>query len=122
VIDRGLVAAHLALGLGVLALVVVVLVMAGYAVLRRTPPPAPYRQLQRVVAALVLAEAAVGVLLFIFGKRPHVSLHLVYALVAVVVMPLARTMARRHPSNARFYHLGGTLLLLGVLIRLVTTG
>lgn len=121
-IDRALVAAHLVLGFGVLALVVGLLVIAGYAVLRHAPPAVPYLQLQRVVAGLVLAEAAVGGLLFINGKRPHVSLHLVYALVAILVMPLARTMARSRPSNARFYDLGGTLLLLGVLLRLVTTG
>jgi hypothetical protein len=46
----------------------------------------------------------------------------VYAAAAVLVVPAARAMGRRDPSRARFYHVGGTLLLVGVLFRLVTTG
>lgn len=121
-IENGLVQVHLALGFGLLALVVVTLVIGGYAALRHAPPPTVYLQLQRFVAGLVLAEVSFGALLYIGGKRPHVSLHLVYALAALLVMPVARSMARRNPSTARFYHVGGTLLLLGVLFRLVTTG
>lgn len=121
-IESGLVNVHLALGFGLLALVALVLVIGGYAALRHAPPPALYRQLHRVAAGLVLAEAFLGAVLFIGGRRPHVTLHLVYALAAVLVMPVARSMARRDPSKARFYHVGGTVLLLGVLLRLVTTG
>jgi CheY-like chemotaxis protein len=114
--------AQLWLGFGLLGLVAVILVIGGYAAVRNDPPPALYLGLHRVAAALVLAEAFFGALLYMSGRRPHVNLHLVYALAAVLVIPVARSMARRDPSKARFYHVGGTLLLLGVLFRLVSTG
>jgi hypothetical protein len=110
------------LGFGLLALAATLVVIGGNAAVRRARPPARYLQLHRVAVGLVLAEAFLGALLFIGGRRPHVELHLVYAAAAVLVMPAARAMGRRDPSRARFYHVGGTLLLLGVLLRLVTTG
>jgi hypothetical protein len=121
-IEHGLIAGHLLLGFGLLALVAAVLVIGLRAALRRHPPPRLYLRLHRVVAVLVLAEAAVGGLLFAAGKRPNQNLHLVYALAAILVMPVAISLASRDKSKARLYHVGGTVLLLGVLFRLVTTG
>jgi hypothetical protein len=121
-IERGLIEGHLVLGFCLLALVAAILVIGVPAALRHSPPPPLYLLLHRVVAVLVLAEVGIGGLLFIAGKRPNVNLHLVYALVAIMVMPVALSMASRNPSQARLYHIGGTLLLLGVLFRLVTTG
>jgi hypothetical protein len=122
VIQRALIEAHLVLGFGLLALAAALALIGGYAAVRRGRPPARYLQLHRVAAGLVLAEAFLGAVLFIGGRRPHVELHLVYAVAALLAMPAARAMGRRNPSRARFYHVGGTLLLLGVLFRLVTTG
>jgi hypothetical protein len=121
-IERGLVGTHMLLGFGLVALVAVVLAMAGYAAFRQVRPPPLYIQLHRVAAGLVLVEVLVGTLLLISGRRPHVNLHLLYALAAVLVMPVARSLARRDPPKAPLYHVGGTLLLLGVLFRLLTTG
>jgi Na+-transporting NADH:ubiquinone oxidoreductase subunit NqrE len=114
--------AHLLLGFCLLALVAVALVIGVPAALRRKPPPPLYLRLHRLVALLVLIEAVIGGLLFVSGRRPHFNLHVVYALAAILVMPVAMSVASRDPSKARLYHVGGTLLLLGVVFRLVTTG
>ena len=121
-LQTGLVDAHLALGFGLLALAAVTLLIGVSAMLRHAPPPALYLRLHRVAAGLLAAEISLGALLFLGGRRPHISLHLVYALAVLVVMPVARSMARRDPSRARYYHVGGTLLFLAVIFRLVTTG
>ncbi len=118
----GVAAIHLAMGLGLLALVVVILALALPAALRGQAPPALYRPLHRAVAGLVLAQVVVGVLLLLVGRRPHTNLHLIYAVAAILVMPVARSIVRHDRGRARLIQLGGTLLLLGVLFRLATTG
>ena len=99
-----------------------IIVVAAPAALRGGRPPAVYLPLQRAVTGLVLAQVIVGALLFATGRRPQTNLHVAYALAAVVVMPVAMSLARQNPSRARFYQLGGTVLLLGVVLRLVATG
>jgi hypothetical protein len=122
VISTLLVAAHLATGLGALAVAAVTLAIAVPPAVRGGPPPRVYRPLHRAVAAMVGATVLVGGLLYVTQHRPQTGLHLVYAVAALLVMPVARALVRRDPARARAYQLGGTLLLLGVIFRLVTTG
>jgi hypothetical protein len=117
-----LVAVHLVAAVVLLALVAVILAIALPAAFRGQPPPGLYHPLQRVVAALILAQVAVGGVLLLAGRRPLTNLHLVYALAAMLVMPVARLLVRRDPRRARLFQVGGTLLLLGVVFRLLTTG
>lgn len=117
-----LVEVHLVLGLGLLALVATIVVVGAPAALRPQAPPDLYLRLHRAAAVLILAEAFLGVVLLAVGKRPHANLHVVYALAAVLVMPAARLLAGRGRSRASIYQLGGTVLLLGVIFRLTTTG
>ena len=117
-----LIEVHLVLGLGLLALVAAVVVISAPAALRGHPPPAIYLRLHRVATVLILAEVFLGALLFALGRRPQTNLHVVYALAAVLVMPVARSLAGRGRSRAGIYQLGGTILLLGVIFRLTTTG
>ena len=120
--QRVLAEVHLALGLGLLGLIAAILVVAAPAALRGQPPAPLYPVLHRAVAWLIVAQVLLGALLFAIGRRPQDNLHLVYAFAAIPIMPLARAMARRDRSKARAYQLGGTVLLLGVVFRLATTG
>lgn len=117
-----LVAAHLVIAVAALATVAVNLVMAALPALRGGQPPRLYRSLHRATAALVGIAALLGVALYATGLRPRTDLHLVYAAGALLAMPVARALVRRDPARARLYQLGGTALLLGVIIRLIGTG
>ena len=117
-----LVAAHLLTAVAALAAVAVNLLLAAVPALRGGQPPPHYRSLHRATAALVGIATLLGLALYATGQRPHTELHLVYAAGALLAMPVARAMVRRDPARARLYQLGGTALLLGVIIRLLGTG
>lgn len=117
-----LVEVHLVVGLGLLALVAAAAVIGAPAALRGQAPPAIYSWIHRAAAAVIFAQVLVGAVLFAIGRRPQSNLHVVYALAAVLVMPVARSLAGRAHSRAHIYQLGGTVLLLGVIFRLSTTG
>ena len=121
-IQRALIEAHLVLGLGLLGLVAVIVLVAAPAALRGKAPPPHYPLLHRAATLLIAIQVVLGILLFAGGRRPRDTLHLVYAVAAVLVMPVAWSMVRREQSRARLYQLGGTVLLLGVIFRLATTG
>jgi hypothetical protein len=117
-----LVSLHLAIGFGLLALLVAITVLAVPAAVRGQPPPPLYRTLHRVAAGAIVAEVVVGLVLLGLQARPRDNLHLVYGAAALLVMPVARLLVRADRGKARVYQVGGTVLLLGVLFRLVTTG
>lgn len=117
-----LIMVHLVVGLALLALVAAILLLAAPAAIRGRQPPRLYRLLHRAATVLVGVEVLVGVLLYVQQRRPQSDIHLLYAAAALLVMPVAQALVRRDPSRARFYQLGGTLLLLGVIFRAVTTG
>ena len=121
-VERVAVDIHLVLGFGLPVLVAAIIVVALPAALKGQQPPTFYLAMQRMVTGVVLAQVIVGALLFATGRRPQTNLHVAYALAAVVVMPVAMSLARQNPLRARLYQLGGTALLLGVLVRLVATG
>jgi hypothetical protein len=120
--QRLLVDLHLGVWVALVVVVAAILVLAMPAALGGRPPPAVYVPLQRATAALIGLQVVVGAMLFASGRRPQTSLHLVYAVAALATMPVARALARRSPGHARWYQLGGTLLLLGLLLRLFGTG
>jgi drug/metabolite transporter (DMT)-like permease len=122
VLVAALIMVHLVLGLALLGLVAAIILVAGPRAIRGGQPPPLYRPLHRAAAALVVVEFVIGLLLYIQQQRPHSTVHLVYAAAALAVMPLAQALVRRDRSRARLYQLGGTILLLGVVLRLVTTG
>lgn len=116
------VAAHLLVAVAAISVIGVNLVMAAVPALRGGQPPRLYRPLHRAAAGLIGAAVLLGLLLYATQHRPRSDLHLVYAATALAVMPVARVLVRRDPSRARLYQLGGTALLLGILLRLVGTG
>ncbi len=79
--------------------------------------------------AVILANVLAGALLAAGGARPADPLHLLYGVAAVVVLPLGRTLGGRpgpigRPSRVRrdAWVLAAALVLLGIEVRLVTTG
>jgi hypothetical protein len=77
------------------------------------------RQVALVAAVLALI---VGGVLFAQGHRPHVALHYLYAVLALVTVPLAIGLAAREPRRGGWYHLGAGVVLLLMCFRLAATG
>jgi hypothetical protein len=121
-VQRLLIDLHLGVWLALMIMVAVSMLSALPAALRRRQPPALYVPLHRVAAALIGLQIVIGALLLAAGRRPDTPLHLGYAAAVLVTMPAARALARRSPGSARWYQLGGTLVLLLLLFRLFETG
>jgi hypothetical protein len=115
-----LVTAHLVLGVAALALVAGMVVVAGPPALRGLDPPAFYLPARRLVTLIVGVEVGLGLLLLLTHHGLRDRLHLLYAAVALLVMPVAGVLAR--PGRAALYQVGGAVVLLGVLFRLLGTG
>lgn len=80
-------------------------------------------RLQAAVVSLVIVGAASGIILLAMGYRPADPLHLLYAAVAVVVIPVARSFAGRTLERRTALLLLAALIVLGALTyRLFTTG
>ena len=89
---------------------------------RRTGGPR-FERFQAGVVAVLVVEGAAGLIMLASGGRPREGLHVFYAVVAVALIPLARSFLGRASGRA-----GSLLLLIGfvvlgaVLYRLFTTG
>jgi len=77
---------------------------------------------RRVTLIAALLAVLVGAVLFAEGRRPHLPLHYLYAFFALAPVPLASTMAARHPRRGGIYHAGAGALLLLMCFRLASTG
>jgi hypothetical protein len=77
---------------------------------------------------LVAVTLGLGALRLLGGDRPDDPLHLMYGLVALAILPVAaalgvRAERGRGPRRARYLWIaGGSLVLVGVLVRLIQTG
>jgi hypothetical protein len=78
---------------------------------------------RRVVAGLVAVQVVVGALTYGDGNRPKESLHLLYGVVALGVLPAADRFASDAPAKGRAwtFAVAGIFLLL-ILWRLYATG
>jgi hypothetical protein len=113
---------HLALAWIAAALdaVVAVLLIAG-ALRHAQPRFAIDRAILAVEAAVGLALLS-GALALVAGPGPHDGLHLVYAVIALVALPIGRAW-RGLATGPRPIPLGiGVVVLFGVLVRLAQTG
>jgi len=80
-------------------------------------------QLRGALTVFIGLQMATGVVLFVSGARPHESLHLLYGLVAIAILPLAGSFASEAPPRPRAWVLAGAcMLLLIVAWRLASTG
>jgi hypothetical protein len=75
------------------------------------------------VAILLGMTIAGGLALLAGGQRPKEFLHLVYALLAFGLVPLADSLAAQaSPRRRALARLGGALIAAGVIARLFATG
>ena len=78
---------------------------------------------QAAVVSVFVVGAASGALLMLAGQRPTEALHLLYAVIAVAVIPLARSfLARAGDKRAAALLLVAFVVLGAVTYRLFTTG
>jgi hypothetical protein len=84
------------------------------------------RLLDRLVIAVVVLlgiAAFLGPLLLIAVRPPTDMLHLLYAVLAIVAMPLARLESmRRRSTHAGWWIAAGGVITLAALVRLWATG
>ena len=96
-----------------------------WSVARATRPRSESRLLERyqlLVVGLFLAAGAAGALLLVTGARPADDLHLLYAAVAIGLIPLARSYVTEAGRRRTIAILLAFLALGGVLFRLFSTG
>jgi hypothetical protein len=95
----------------------VVLVVVG-----RAGGPA-FERFQAAVVSLLVVGAASGLVLLAAGARPADGLHLLYAIVTIALIPLARSFLGRANARATTALLLAAFVVLGgVVYRLFTTG
>jgi hypothetical protein len=116
-----IVTAHLVTALLVAASAAVVLAVA--VVGRVTGRDVRFALDRAILAGLVLTAAGIvlGLVILITGGRPTDPLHLLYAAVALAVVPIARFWDRL--AGHRLVAVGvGALILAGLVVRLFQTG
>lgn len=101
------------------AVVLLVIVLAGAA--RHRPARLAADRVILVVLVLIAINAATGLVVFATDKGPADTLHFLYAVLALLVLPVARFWDRL--SSHRTLALGfGAVLLGAFLLRLFQTG
>jgi hypothetical protein len=89
---------------------------------RSVDPPAGSR-LRGVAVIALLVTIAGGLGLLLGGARPRELLHVVYAAIALGVLPVAASISRSWDSRRiRIATLIGTLVMLVAVLRLFATG
>ena len=78
----------------------------------------------RIGLTLVIGlQVLLGIVLFVSGARPTESLHLLYGLAALALLPLAGTFGSEAPPRPRAWILAAAcLILLAIAWRLASTG
>jgi hypothetical protein len=72
---------------------------------------------------LIVAQGLFGAILYIDGFRPSTSVHLLYGVTAVVVLPFVWSYVKdRHPRQALLFYSLVALFIAGLAIRGMTTG
>lgn len=73
--------------------------------------------------ALIIAQVAFGVVLYIKGYRPESSIHILYGLTAIIALPFIWSyMKERDARQALLIFSLGALFVAGLAVRGMTTG
>jgi hypothetical protein len=105
----------------VLGAVLVTGLIATFAALRGGSPWTD--RLRPGLTVVIGLQVAGGVALYVSGARPNESLHLLYGLATLAILPLASTFAAQAPPRARGWVLvASCAILLAVAWRLASTG
>lgn len=82
-----------------------------------------FERYQAAVVSVLIVAAAGGLILLLLGSAPTEGVHLLYAAVAIVLVPLARSFLGRTSGRGAASLLLVTFAVLGALMyRLFTTG
>jgi hypothetical protein len=81
-----------------------------------------FERFQALVVALVVLASFAGLGVLISGKQPKEGLHLVYAAIAMALLPLARSFIPATDRRAAIASLAAFMVLGFVLYRLFATG
>jgi len=72
---------------------------------------------------LIVAQALFGLLLYVDGGRPLTSVHYLYGITALIVLPFVWSYVKeRHPRQALFFYSLTSLFVAGLAIRGAGTG
>lgn len=92
-------------------------------VVTRRPGGPAFERLQAAVVAALVVGAASGLLQLVAGASPADGLHLLYAAIAIGLIPLARSFMGRASGRGPAAFLLVAFVVLGALVyRLFTTG
>jgi hypothetical protein len=92
-------------------------------ILRHGDVTVHYRRAVYLIAALMAAQALIGLVIYAIGARPFEEVHLIYGLGAVLALPFfifVEVTARKRPAMGSY--LWGFAVLVGILIRSIMTG
>lgn len=82
-----------------------------------------FERFPAVVEAVLIVAAASGLILLVVGEAPADGLHLLYAAVAIAIVPLARSFLGQASTRSAAGFLAVAFAVLGALVwRLFTTG
>ena len=116
-------ALHLVLAYAAVVGVVVGIAWAAVLVITQRPGSPAFERFQAAVVAVVIVGAASGLVRLASGARPADGLHLLYAAIAIGLIPLARSfMGRASGRGPAVFLLVAFVVLGAVLFRLFTTG
>lgn len=91
-------------------------------VVQRRPGGRLFARYQVLVVGLVILAAVAGAVRLVFNSHPADNLHLLYGVVAVAALPVARSfLAGKEPRDSVLM-LVAFVVLAGVLFRLFSTG
>lgn len=114
---------HRLLAYAVVAITVAGIGWSAFLIIAKRAGGPAFERFQAAVVSLIVVGSASGLILLAIGARPAEGLHLLYSVVAIALVPLARSFVGRAPARA----IAGLLLaafvvLGGVVYRLFTTG
>ncbi len=72
---------------------------------------------------LVVAQGLIGLVIFVWGDRPHETLHILYGFAAAATMPFVWTyMRERAPRQGLAFYSFAALFIFGLALRGIATG
>jgi hypothetical protein len=100
-----------------------VAVEAGLRTARRRGPGTLAEVGLAVTLVFIGMTSAAGLAMLVRGERPSEWLHIVYAILAFGLVPVADSLAAHGPPRAKsLARFGAVLVALGVIVRLFATG
>ncbi|MBF6606311.1 MAG: hypothetical protein IVW53_12085 [Chloroflexi bacterium] len=114
---------HRLLAFAIVALTVIGIGWSMFSVVTRRPGGPAFERFQAAMVSALVVGAASGLVLLATGARPADGLHLLYAVVAIALIPLARSFVGRESAHRAAALLLVAFVALGAVIyRLFATG